>query len=91
MFTIDDLNSIKIYDNKIPSKVNINTAMNSVDERYTVSYKPKNATIVDSLMNKSIKVKAVIRTYNKDHIPFIKSMQIKKYGRSSLWIDNNQI
>lgn len=91
MFTIDDLNSIKIYDNKIPSKVNINTAMNSVDERYTVSYKPKNATMIDSLMNKSIKVKAVIRTYNKDHIPFIKSMQVKKYGRSSLWIDNNQI
>lgn len=91
MFTIDDISSIKIYDNRVPSKVNINNAMNSTDERFTVSYKPKNATIIETLMNNTIQVKAVIRTYNKNYIPYIKSIQIKKYGRSSLWIDNNQI
>lgn len=90
-FTIDDINSIKIYDNRIPSKTSINNAMNSTDERYSVSYKPKNATIIESLMNNTIQVKAVIRSYNKNYIPYIKSIQIKKYGRSSLWIDNNQI
>lgn len=91
MFTIDDISSIKIYDNRVPSKVNINNAMNSTDERFTVSYKPKNATTIETLMNNTIQVKAVIRTYNKNYIPYIKSIQIKKYGRSSLWIDNNQI
>lgn len=91
MFTIDDISSIKIYNNRVPSKVNINNAMNSTDERFTVSYKPKNATTIETLMNNTIQVKAVIRTYNKNYIPYIKSIQIKKYGRSSLWIDNNQI
>ena len=91
MFTIDDLGSVKVYENKIPSKISINNAMNSTDEKYTVSYKPKNATIIESLMNDTIQVKAIIRTYNKSYIPYIKSIQIKKYGRSSLWIDNNNI
>lgn len=88
-FTIDDISSIKVYDNRMPSQTSINNAMNSTDERYSVSYKPKNATIIESLMNNTIQVKAVIRSYNKNYIPYIKSIQIKKYGRSSLWIDNN--
>lgn len=91
MFTIEDTGSIKVYDNRIPSTMSINDAMNNTDERFTVSYKPKNATIIDSLMNDTIQVKAVIRAYNKNYVPYIKSIQIKKYGRSSLWIDNNQI
>ena len=91
MFAIDDMSSVKVYKNRIPSTSNINEAINNTNEDYTVSYTPKNATIIENLLNDTIKVKAIIRTYNKNYIPHIKSIKIKKYGRSSLWIDNNKI
>lgn len=91
MFTIDNINSIKVYKNRIPVKISLNEAMNDPDEQYTVSYVPKDASSITTLLNDRIKVKAIIRTYNSDYIPFINSIQIKKYGGGTLWIDNTKI
>lgn len=90
-FTVDDISTIKIYKNGILSKTSLNEAINSTDEGYTVSYVPKDASSVTGLLNDTIKVKAIIRNYNPNYIPFIKSIQIKKYGGGSLWIDQVQI
>lgn len=90
-FTIDDINSIQVYENGVPVKISLSEAMNDTNEKYTVSYKPKAATTLDSLLNNTIKVKATIRNYNNNYIPFIKSIQIKKYGGGTLWTDQAQI
>lgn len=90
-FTIDDINSIKVYKDGIPMKISLNEAMNDPEENYTVSYKPKDANSIERLINDKIKIKAIIRTYNENYIPFIKSIQIKKYGGGALWIDNSTI
>ena len=47
---------------------------------------PINGTIVK---NDVVKVKAILRTYNKNtEAPSIKRLAIKKYGRNSLWKDS---
>ena len=90
-FTIEDINSIKVYEDGIPVKISLSEAMNDTNEKYTVSYKPKGATTLDSLLNNTIKVKALIRNYDNNYIPFIKSIQVKKYGGGTLWTDQAQI
>lgn len=86
-FTIEDISSIKVYKNGIPTKTSLSEAMNSTEEDYTVSYIPKDASSVTNILNDTIKIKAIIRNYNNDYVPFIKSIQIKKYGGGTLWID----
>jgi len=90
-FTVDDIASIKMYKNSIPSKISLNEAINSTEEGYTVSYNPKSATSITNILSNTIKVKAVIRCYDINYIPYIKSIQIKKYGGDALWIDQAQI
>lgn len=90
-FTIDDINTIEIFKDGVPVKISLNEAMNDTNEQYTISYKPKEANSIDSLMNNTIKVKAIIRNYDNNYIPYIKSIRIKKYGGGALWLDNNQI
>lgn len=90
-FTVDDISTIKVYKNGILTKTSLNEAINSTDEGYTVSYVPKDASSVSGILNDTIKVKAIIRNYDSNYIPFIKSIQIKKYGGGSLWIDQVQI
>ena len=86
-FTIDDITSIKMYKDSIPSKTSLNEAINNNEEGYTVTYKPKSATTITSILNDTIKVKAIIRNYDSNYIPYIKSIQVKKYGGDALWID----
>lgn len=90
-FTVDDISSIKMYKDSIPSKTSLNEAINNSEEGYTVSYTPKSATAISSILNNTIKVKAILRCYDKNYIPFIKSIQIKKYGGDTLWTDQAQI
>lgn len=90
-FTVDDISSIKMYKDSIPSKTSLNEAINNSEEGYTVSYTPKSATAISSTLNNTIKVKAIMRCYDKNYIPFIKSIQIKKYGGDTLWTDQAQI
>lgn len=90
-FVIDNINSIKVYKNGIPAKISLNEAISDPEENYTVSYIPKDSSAIENLINDKIKIKAIIRTYNEDYIPFIKSIQIKKYGGGALWIDNTKI
>lgn len=90
-FTIEDISSIKMYKNSVPSKISLNEAINNSEEGYTVSYIPKAATSITNILSNTIKVKAIIRCYDKNYVPFIKSIRIKKYGGDTLWIDQAQI
>lgn len=90
-FTVGDINSIKVYEDGVPVKTSLNEAVNSTNEKFTVSYIPKEAGSISSLLNDSIKVKAVIRSYDDNYIPYIKSIKVKKYGGGGLWIDNMKI
>lgn len=90
-FTVDDIRSIKMYKNNIPSKISLNEAINSPEEGYTATYIPKAATSVANILSNTIKVKVIIRNYDSSYIPFIKSIQIKKYGGDTLWKDNLQM
>lgn len=91
IFAVDNINEVKIFKDKVPVKTSLNEAINSTEEGYTISYKPKSATAISTLLNNTIKVKVIIRNYNNNYIPFIKSIKVKKYGGSALWIDNNQM
>lgn len=86
-FTVDDSKTVKVYKNGIPVKTSLNEAINSTDEGYTVSYKAKDASALTSVLNNNIKVKAIIRNYSDSSIPYIKSIQIKKYGGGAVWMD----
>lgn len=86
-FIVDTSKDIKIYKNGILTNTTLNAAINDPDEGYTVTYTPLNGNTIDSLLNNSIKVKAVIRNYDDEYIPFIKNIIIKKYGGGVLWMD----
>lgn len=90
-FTVDDVSSIKMYKDLIPSKTSLNEAINNPEEGYTVTYSPKDATSISNIINDTIKVKAIIRCYDTNYVPFIKTIQIKKYGGDTLWKDQVQI
>lgn len=90
-FTVDDISSIKMYKDSIPSKISLNEAVNNTEEGYTVTYTPKSATSITEVLNDTIKVKAIIRNYDNNYIPYIKSIQIKKYGGDTLWADQTKI
>lgn len=86
-FTVDNDYPVKVYKNGIPVKTTLNEAINNSDEGYTVSYKPKEASALTNILNSNIKVKAIIRNYDENSIPYIKSIQVKKYGGGTVWMD----
>lgn len=60
---------------------------NQYDAKYCVSYQPKNDCYNYTPINDSIKVKAIMRIYGStiDTIPYIKSINVRKYGGTTLW------
>lgn len=89
-FTPDTSCPIKIYKDGSLTKETLNTAINDPDGGYTATYTPLDAFSIDSLKNSTVTLKAIIRSYNKNYIPFIKSIAIKKYGGGAIW-KNNEI
>lgn len=86
-FTVDNNKSIVIKRNSIVTKMTMNEAINKNDAAYTASYYPLNAQIIKNITSNNIKIKAIIRTYDKT-IPYIKKIKLKKFGGGALWIDN---
>lgn len=84
-FTVDTTKPIRVYKDGILIKDSLNAAINDSNGGYTVSYTPLNAIAINSLKNSVITVKAVIRNYDKNYDPYIKSITVKKYGGGSLW------
>lgn len=72
------------------SNISLEEAISSKLERYSVSYYSyENNGYSYRPINKSIKVKAVIRRYNKlGEMPYIKNIKIRKFGGASPWIEN---
>lgn len=87
-FSINNNEPITIKKNGVIVDVSLEQAINSNEDGYTVSYSPLDAHDL-IVKNDVIKIKAILRTYNKNNeAPFIKRLAIKKYGRNSLWKDN---
>lgn len=87
-FSINNDEPITVKKNGVIVDIPLEQATRSNEEGYTVSYTPIDAHSLN-LNNSTIKIKAILRTYNKNaKAPFIKRIGIKKYGRSFLWKDN---
>ena len=88
-FIVDPSKDVIVYmnGNKTSLTLQETTEKNDKTNLYTVDYTP----ILESLgniINKEVKVKAVIRNYhNSDSL--IKKINIKKNGGGKLWIDKN--
>lgn len=84
-FTIDEDNDIIVKKDGAIADVTFEKAKESNDKNYTVSYTPIDAHNIRPTSD-IIKVKAILRTYDKDAAaPYIKSIAIKKYGGTLLW------
>lgn len=84
-FAIDNNYPVTIKKNGEVSNLSLYDVLNIKDNNlYTISYTPV-INSIDGLYNKSIKVKAIIRSYNEIHKNFIKTIKIKKYGGNNLW------
>lgn len=84
-FSIDTDSEVIIKKNGAPIDITLEQAINSNEDGYTVSYTPIDAHNI-RVKNYIVKVKAILRTYNKNsEAPHIKNIAIRKYGRSSLW------
>ena len=59
----------------------------SYDAKYCVSYQPMSTCCNYTPINDSVRVKAIMRIYGStiDTIPYIKSINIRKYGGTTLW------
>lgn len=87
-FSIDNTKSIIVKKDGNIVDISLDTAIEQNDTGYTVSYNPLDAHNIKTT-NSSIMVKVIIRTYDKNaRPPFVKSLAIKKYGRTSLWNDS---
>lgn len=87
-FSYDAKEPITIKRNGDVVKMTLQEAINKneKDAVYTVSYTPIINNIT-SLNNDTIKIKAVIRTYDENYNSFIKTINVKKYGGGKLWTD----
>jgi hypothetical protein len=83
-FTVDNTQDIIIKKDGEIINISLYQAINSNDGIYTVSYTPVLNTI-SSLINESVKVKVIIRTYDVDHPCYVSNIKIKKYGGNELW------
>lgn len=87
-FSVDNDEPIAVKKNNVVVDVDLNQAIASNEDGYTVSYTPIDAHDL-IVKNNTIKIKVILRTYNKNaEAPYIKRLAIKKYGRNSLWNDN---
>lgn len=57
------------------------------DGQYSITYKPSNANNVASPINREVRVKIHIKTYevNTKDIPYVDMITIRKYGEETLW------
>lgn len=86
-FTINRNYPIIIKKNGTISNLQLTDVINKDDDNtYTISYTPT-AIPIKSLKNNSIKIKAILRSYDENFHTFIKEINIKKYGGGKLWID----
>ena len=90
-FTVDDdLYSAGTFNVKRDG-MSINSTYDDIkaeyDAKYSVCYQPTNDCYNYTPINNSIKIKAVIRIYGStiDTIPYIKTINIRKYGGATLW------
>lgn len=79
-FSIDPDEDVLIKKHGMLVDISLDQAINSNEDGYTVTYTPMDAHNL-YIKNSTIRVKAIIRTYdNTEEAPFIKNMAIKKYG-----------
>lgn len=90
-FTVDDdLHSAGTFNVKRDG-MSINSTYDDIkaeyDAKYSVCYQPTSNCYNYTPINNSIKIKTVIRIYGStiDTIPYIKSINIRKYGGTTLW------
>lgn len=84
-FAIDTDHDVVIKKDGSTVDTSLDQAIDSNKDGYTVSYTPLDAHDL-TIKNHSIRVKAILRTYDKNaEAPYIKNIAIKKYGRSTAW------
>lgn len=81
-FTVDTKYPVTIKYNNDIVNISLYEAINNKDSGYTVTYTPVINTI-ENIINNTIKIKAVIRSYDSNYVSFIKNIKLKKYGGSS--------
>lgn len=90
-FAIDnDLYSygiIKIKRDGMAIDSSLDSVIDQYDATYCVSYQPVSDVYNYTPINDSIRIKAIIRYYGSiiDTIPYIESINIRKYGGNTLW------
>lgn len=90
-FIINPEEDVIVYMNGNKTSLTLQEANEKNDKNilYTVDYTPVLESI-DNIINKEIKVKAIIRNYNNND-SLIKKISIKKNGGGKLWIDKATI
>lgn len=83
-FAVDTKVAPVIKKNNEVVNVSLYNAINTSGGNYTVSYVPVINTI-GNLINDSIKIKVIIRSYDTNYISFVNNIKIKKYGGNNLW------
>ena len=83
-FAVDTKYPVVIKKNNEIVDMSLYNAINSNDGVYTVTYTPV-INAISSLINGTVKIKVIIRSYDTNHLTFIKSIKIKKYGGNNLW------
>lgn len=78
---------IKIKKNGEAQDIQLEVAQSKYDDVYSISYQPVSNYYKYTPINSSIRVKAILRTYGTvyDTIPYIKNINIRKYGGNTLW------
>lgn len=85
-FAYDSTKDIKIKQNGNVVSMSIEDAINNnSSDTLTVDYYPAISNI--KILNEKIRVKAIIREYDDSFNTFVSSINIKKYGGGTLWID----
>lgn len=88
-FIVDPEKEITVYMNGNKTNMTLQEAneKNDSSNLYTVDYVPILES-TNNVINKEIKIKAIIRNYNNND-SLIKKISIKKNGGGKLWIDKN--
>lgn len=91
-FTVDDdlhsLGIMKIKREGLAIETTLDDALTQYDAKYCVSYHPLASECYNyTPINDSVRVKAVMRLYGTtiDTIPYIRSINVRKYGGTTLW------
>lgn len=90
-FTVDGdlyaLGIMKVKRDGLAIDSTLENIITQYDAKYSVSYQPTLDCYNYTPINDSIRIKAIIRIYGStvDTIPYIKSINVRKYGGSTLW------